>query len=51
MRIVVILLALSIVLGWLGFETRAKDRALSNVLWFFSAVFALALVGAFYEFI
>lgn len=45
------MLILSLGLAWFGYRTRPKDRALSNVLWFFSVVFALGLIGAFYDFI
>jgi hypothetical protein len=48
MRIVVALLAIICVLVWLGFELRAKDRALSNVLYAFAVLFALLLSGAFW---
>ncbi|MCP5149545.1 MAG: hypothetical protein H6982_02260 [Chromatiales bacterium] len=48
MRVVVMLLALIAVLSWLGYETRARDRALSNVLWAFAVAFAVALGAAFF---
>ena len=48
MRIVFVLLGIIIVLGWLGFETRARDRAVSNVLYGFCAVFTVLLIGAFF---
>ena len=49
MRILFILLALVIVLAWLGFEVRSRDRAVSNVLYGFSALFAVILLGAFLD--
>lgn len=48
MRVIVTLLALIAVLGWGGFEMRAKDRPLSNVLYGFAALFAVMLAGAFF---
>ncbi|MGI9335475.1 MAG: hypothetical protein ACR2RL_20195 [Gammaproteobacteria bacterium] len=51
MRVVSILLVLSLGLAWVGYVTRPNDRALSNVLWFFSALFALTLIAAFYDLI
>lgn len=44
-----LLLALSLVLGWLGYETRAKARAVSHVLFGFAAFFAFVLLGAFLD--
>lgn len=49
MRAVFILLALSLVLGWLGYEMRGKDRAVSNVLFGFAGLFAIILIGAFFD--
>ena len=49
MRAVFILLALSIVLAWLGYETRGKNRALSNVFFVFAGLFAAILIGAFLD--
>lgn len=49
MRAVFILLALSLVLAWLGYEMREKYRAVSNVLFAFSGLFAFILIGAFLD--
>ena len=49
MRAVFILLALSLVLGWLGYEMRGRDRAVSNVLFAFAGLFAIILLGAFLD--
>jgi hypothetical protein len=49
-RAVFILLALSIILAWLGYEMRGRDRALSNVLFVFAGLFAAILIGAFLDF-
>ena len=48
MRIVVTLLVIIAVLAWAGFEMRARDRGISNVLFGFSGLFALMLLGAFF---
>ena len=48
MRIIVILLALIVVLGWLGFELRDRSRDLSLIFFALSGLFALLLVGAFF---
>ena len=48
MRVIVTLLALIAVLTWLGFELRAKDKAWSNVLFGFSVILTLVLLGAFF---
>ena len=48
MRVIFVLLALIVVLGWLGFELRSRDRAVANVLYGFAALLAVALVGAFF---
>ena len=49
MRALFILLALSLVLAWLGYEMRGKYRAVSNVLFAFAALFAIILIGAFLD--
>ena len=49
MRAVFILLALSLVLAWLGYETRERQRAVSNVLFGFAGIFAIILLGAFLD--
>ena len=49
MRIVYLLLGLSLVLGWLGFELRPRDRALSNVLYGFAGLFLFVVTGALFE--
>ena len=49
MRVLFILLGLSLVLAWLGYETRGKYRAVSNVLFTFAGLFALILLGAFLD--
>ena len=49
MRAVFILLALSLVLAWLGYETWPKARAVSHVFFGFSAFFAFVLLGAFLD--
>ena len=49
MRAVFLLLALSLVLAWLGYETRVKARAVSHVLFGFAAFFAIVLLGAFFD--
>ena len=48
MRIVYALIAVSLVLGWLGFELRSRDRPLSNVLYGFAILFLLVLLGALF---
>ena len=48
MRVIITLLALAVVLGWLGFEVRERDKAVSNVLFGFSVLFTAALVAAFF---
>ena len=49
MRIVFTLLAIIIVLVWLGVTVRPRERAVANVLFGFAAVFGLMLIGAFFE--
>ena len=49
MRAVFILLALSLVLAWLGYEMRGRERAVSNVLFVFAGLFAIILLGAFFD--
>ena len=49
MRALFILFALSLVLGWLGYEMRGKHRAVSNVLFGFAGLFAIILIGAFLD--
>lgn len=49
MRALFILLALSLVLAWLGYELRGKYRAVSNVLFAFAGLFAVILLGAFLD--
>ena len=46
MRIVYILAALVVVLGWLSFETRARNRDLSQVFLVFAILAAVALAAA-----
>ena len=48
MRVVFSLLAIIIVLCWLGFELRERERAVSRVLFAFAGVFAVMLIGAFF---
>ena len=49
MRALFILIALSLVLAWLGYEMRGKYRAVSNVLLAFAGLFAIILLGAFLD--
>ncbi len=49
MRTLFILLALSLVLAWVGYEVREKYRAVSNVLFGFAGLFVLILMGAFLD--
>jgi len=46
MRIVATLVAVIVVLGWLGFELRSRSRDISNGLFGLCALLALLLVGA-----
>ena len=46
MRVVYILAALVVVLGWLSFEMRARNRDVSQVLFAFTILAAVALVAA-----
>ena len=46
MRVVYILVALVVVLGWLSFELRERHRDLSQVLLAFTILAAVALVAA-----
>ena len=51
MRVVLILVVLSIVLGWASFEMRGRNKAMSQVLLGFSILFALMLTLAFFNLI
>lgn len=46
MRIVYVLVALVVVLGWLSFELRERNRDVSQVLLAFTVLAAVALVAA-----
>ncbi|MCY4468686.1 MAG: hypothetical protein OXC08_08175 [Thiotrichales bacterium] len=46
MRVVYILAALVVVLGWLSFEMRARNRDVSQVLLAFTILAAVALAAA-----
>ena len=46
MRVVYILAALVIVLGWLSFEMRSRNRDVSQVLFAFTILAAVALAAA-----
>ena len=48
-RVFFIFVALIIILGWFGFECREKDKPLSRVCFGFSGLFALMLIGAFFD--
>lgn len=50
MRVIFVLTALIIVLGWLGFELRERQKDISQVLFGFAAVLLVFLVGAFFGF-
>ena len=43
------LLGVSLVLAWLGYELRGRDRAVSNVLFAFAGFCAIVLLGAFLD--
>ena len=45
-RIVYVLVALVVVLGWLSFELRGRNRDVSQVLFAFTILAAVALVAA-----
>lgn len=51
MRVVVILVLLSLVLGWAGFELRKRQPGISQALYGFSILFAIMLVAAFFNLI
>ena len=46
MRVVYVLAALVVVLGWLSFEMRGRNRDLSQVLLAFAILAAVALAAA-----
>ena len=46
---VFVLLGVSLLLAWIGYEFRSKDRALSNVLFAFAGFCAIVLLGAFLD--
>lgn len=46
MRVVYVLAALVVILGWLSFELRARNRDLSQVLLVFAILAAVALAAA-----
>ena len=46
MRVVYILAALVVVLGWLSYESRTRNRDLSQILLTFTILAAAALVAA-----
>ena len=46
MRVVYILVALVVVLGWLSFELRERNREISQVLFAFTILAAVALAAA-----
>ena len=46
MRVVYILAALVVLLGWLSFELRSRNRDLSQVLLVFAILAVVALVAA-----
>ena len=46
MRVVYVLAALVVVLGWLSFELRGRNRDVSQVLFAFTILAAVALVAA-----
>jgi hypothetical protein len=47
-RIIVILLGASAVLGWLGFELRERYSSISQVLFALSGLLIVLLVGALF---
>ena len=49
MHVVLVLVVLSVVLGWAGFELRERSRSVSQVLFGFSALFLIMLVAAFFN--
>ena len=51
MRVVLILVVLSIVLGWAAFEMRTRNPSVSQVLAGFAVLFALMLLLAFFNLI
>ena len=46
MRVVYVLVALVVVLGWLSFEMRGRNRDVSQVLLAFTILAAVALLAA-----
>ena len=48
MRIIVFILAVIVVLVWLGVELRARMRDLSTLCFGLAAIFAVLLIGAFF---
>lgn len=51
MRVVLILVVLSVVLGWAAYEMRARNQGVSQVLLGFAILFALMLLLAFFNLI
>ena len=48
MRIIIFILAVIVVLVWLGVELRGRMRDLSTLCFGLAAIFAVLLVGAFF---
>lgn len=48
MRIIIFILAVIVVLAWLGVELRGRMRDLSTLCFGLAAIFAVLLVGAFF---
>jgi len=47
-HVIVIVLVVILVLGWVGFEYRSRDRAVARTLFTIAATLALLLAGAFF---
>lgn len=48
MRVIIFILAVIVVLAWLGVELRGRMRDLSTLCFGLAAIFAVLLVGAFF---
>ena len=48
MRVIIFILAVIVVLVWLGVELRGRMRDLSTLCFGLAAIFAVLLVGAFF---
>lgn len=48
MRVIIFIIAVIVVLAWLGVELRTRMRDLSTLCFGLAAIFAVLLVGAFF---